>query len=151
MDVRLDDPRDARIAALLEVHLTDAVLHSPPESVHALDVASLCAPSVTFWAAWDADVVAGCGALLELDPRHGEVKSMRTARGYLRRGIAAMILEHIVCEAQRRGYDRLSLETGAMEAYAPARAFYARFGFNPCEPFAQYALDPNSVFMTRVL
>lgn len=151
MDVRLTDPRDARITALIEAHLEEAARHSPPESVHALDIASLCDARVTFWAAWDAEVVAGCGALLELDGRHGEVKSMRTARDYLRRGIASAILEHIVREARQRGYECLSLETGSMAAYAPARAFYARHGFVPCAPFGDYASDPLSAFMTRDL
>lgn len=151
MDVRIADPREASIAALLEAHLRDTVLHSPPESIHALDIASLCGPRVTFWAAWDEAYVAGCGALLELDRRHGEVKSMRTAPAYLRRGVAASILERIVAEAQRRAYERLSLETGSVTAYAPARAFYARHGFTECAPFAGYVRDPYSVFMTRRL
>lgn len=151
MDVRIGDPSDPRIAALLEAHLRDAAEHSPPESVHALDIAALRDPDVTFWAAWAGDEVAGCGALLELDSRHGEIKSMRTAPRYLRRGVASRILEHIVREAERRAYARLSLETGSMPAYAPARAFYARFGFTPCAPFGDYLPDPNSVFMTRAL
>jgi putative acetyltransferase len=151
MDVRLADPRDVRITALLEAHVRDAALLSPPESVHALDIASLCHPRVTFWAAWDAERVAGCGALLELDVRLGEVKSMRTAPDYVRRGIATSILEQIVREALRRAYVRLSLETGSMAAYGPARAFYARHGFAPCGPFADYKPDPHSVFMTREL
>lgn len=151
MEVRIDDPRRPEIAALVEAHLRDAALHSPPESVHALNLEALCAPQVTLWAAWDGDTLAGCGALLELDPKHGEIKAMRTTAPYLRRGVAGLILEHIVREARRRGYARLSLETGSMQAYAPARAFYARFGFEPCAAFGEYVPDPNSVFMTRVL
>jgi putative acetyltransferase len=151
VDVRIDDPRDPRITSLLEAHLLDAARHSPPESVHALDLVSLCNPGVTLWAAWDGERLAGCGALLELDARHGEVKSMRTAPEYLRRGIATRILENIVREARRRAYARLSLETGSMGAYEPARAFYEQNGFARCPPFAGYVLDPHSVFMTRRL
>ena len=93
----------------------------------------------------------GCGALKELDPRHGEIKSMRTVARHLRKGVAAALLEHIISEAKRRSYGRLSLETGAPAAFAPARHLYARFGFETCAPFADYTDDPNSVYMTRVL
>ena len=91
------------------------------------------------------------GALRELDPSHGEIKSMRTATGFRRRGVGEAVLQHILEEARRRGYTRLSLETGSMPYFAPARGLYLRFGFEVCEPFAQYKLDPNSVFMTRVI
>lgn len=151
MEIRLDDPRRPEIAALLGEHLRDAAIHSPPESIHALDIERLCAPGITFWAAWDGAELLGCGALLELDARHGEIKSMRTARAHLRKGVASAILARIISEAERRSYTRLSLETGSMAAYAPARALYARFGFVPCGPFADYVPDPHSVFMTRRL
>ncbi len=149
MDIRLDDPRRTEVARLLREHLDDAAAHSPPESAHALDVEALCSPDVTFWTAWDGDELLGCGALLELDSRHGEIKSMRTVAGHLRKGVASKILEHIIAAAESRGYTRLSLETGSMAAYAPARALYARYGFAESEPFAGYTHDPCSVFMTR--
>jgi putative acetyltransferase len=136
---------------LLAEHLDDMARTSPPESIHALDVDGLRAPNVTFWTIWDDGDLVGCGALLELDRNHGEIKSMRTAHGHRRRGVAAQMLRHIVAEAERRAYRRLSLETGSMAAFAPARALYARFGFVPCEPFGSYVRDPNSVFMTRSL
>ncbi len=126
-------------------------LHSPPESVHALPLEGLRAPEISFWSAWEGDELLGCGALKELDPRHGEIKSMRTVSAHLRKGVAAALLHHIVAEAQRRGYERLSLETGSMAAFAPARALYQRHGFRECGPFADYREDPNSVFMTRLL
>lgn len=125
--------------------------HSPPESIHALNIEELCAPEITFWAAWDGAELLGCGALLALDDEHGEIKSMRTAVQHLRCGVASRILEKIVNEAKRRSYKRLSLETGSMQAFAPARAFYVRHGFVACGPFASYVLDPYSVFMTREL
>jgi putative acetyltransferase len=147
----MDDPRNERITALLREHLHGMTLHSPPESIHALDVDALCRPEITFWAAWEDGELLGCGALLELDRRHGEIKSMRTAAPHLRRGVASAILREMIREAERRSYERLSLETGSMAAFAPARALYARFGFAECGPFADYVLDPYSVFMTRML
>ncbi|MFO1309431.1 MAG: GNAT family N-acetyltransferase [Burkholderiales bacterium] len=122
---------------------------SPPESVHALDLDGLRRPEITFWTAWSGNALLGCGALKELSPDHGEVKSMRTARAHRRSGVARAMLAHIVAAARRRGYQRLSLETGSMAEFAPARSLYERFGFRYCEPFAGYVDDPNSVFMTR--
>lgn len=148
MEIRVDDPRRSEIADLLREHLQDMAVHSPPGSIHALDPEALCAPEITFWAAYDGGELLGCGALLELDRRHGEIKSMRTARAHLRKGVASSILGHILDEAQRRSYTRLSLETGSMEAFAPARALYSSFGFTFCDPFGDYAPDRTSVFMT---
>lgn len=151
MHIRRDDPRHPAIAALLGEHLADMALHSPPESIHALDLDALRAPDVTFWSVWGGDELLGCGALKALDPRHGEIKSMRTASAHRRRGVAAAMLSHIVDEARRRGYERLSLETGSADAFVPARSLYARHGFRDCAPFADYVEDPYSVFMTREL
>lgn len=124
---------------------------TPAESVHALPLEALRSPEVTFWSVWDGRELMGCGALKELDARHGEIKSMRTVARYLRKGVAAALVAHILEEAKRRSYGRLSLETGAAAAFAPARALYAKFGFRTCGPFADYIDDPNSVFMTREL
>jgi putative acetyltransferase len=119
--------------------------------VHALDIEELRKPDVTFWTVWENGELLGCGALKELDPRHAEIKSMRTASRHLRKGVAATLLKHIIEEAKRRGYGRLSLETGAEDDFEPARRLYANFGFTRCSPFADYVEDPNSVFMTRKL
>ena len=146
------DPLDGpQIAALLQAHLDEMHLISPPGSVHALDLARLRAADVTFWSAWDGDVLLGCAALRALDATHGEVKSMRTMPQARRRGVAAALLEQVIAEARRRGYRRLSLETGSQPEFAPARALYARFGFVECGPFADYRPDPCSTFMTRAL
>jgi putative acetyltransferase len=150
MLIRVDDLHGPQIRQLLQEHLQSMTLYSPAESIHALDLDELRRPEVTFWSAWHEDELLGCGALVELDPRHGEIKSMRTARAHLRRGVARTMLDHIIGEARRRGYRRLSLETGTNPAFAPARELYAGFGFAYCEPFAQYRPDPYSVFMTRV-
>ena len=151
MEIRADDPGRPAVARLLEDHLADLRSHSPPESTHALEVEALRSPAVTFWTAWDGDDLLGCGALLELDPQHGEIKSMRTDPGYLRKGVGRRILEHIIDEARQRAYRRLSLETGSQDVFAPARSLYAEFGFEPCEPFGSYKPDPNSLFMSREL
>lgn len=151
MDIRLDDLNGPEIRDLLEAHLRHMHTLSPPESVHALDVTGLQQPDITFWTAWEDGELLGCGALKELDTAHGEVKSMRTSDTHRRRGVGRAILEHIIAVARSRGYTRLSLETGSMEAFAPARRLYEGFGFVYCTPFADYELDPNSVFMTRTL
>jgi putative acetyltransferase len=151
MNIEIDDLSGSAIARLLQEHLQSMALHSPPESVHALDIDALRKPEITFWTAWEGGELLGCGALKELDPRHAEVKSMRTSSQHLRKGVARALLNHIVEEARRRAYTRLSLETGSMEAFEPARNLYSAFGFTYCRPFADYVDDPNSVFMTRDL
>lgn len=151
MEIRRDDLRGPEIKALLEEHLRSMVELSPPESVHALDLEKLRRPEITFCTAWKGRELLGCGALKELDRAHGEVKSMRTAKPHLRKGVAAAMLEHIVGEARKRNYQRLSLETGAPDAFLPARRLYERFGFSYCAPFAEYAEDPYSIFMTLAL
>ena len=117
----------------------------------AVPAAELRQPDVTFWSAWSGSELVGCGALRELDPRHGEIKSMRTVSARRRRGVGRAMLTHIVAEARRRSYERLSLETGSMQEFEPARRLYASFGFAVCAPFGDYREDPNSVFMTRAL
>ncbi len=150
-DIREDDLRGTEIAALLHEHVTNMHQISPRESVHALDLEALKAPEITFWSVWQGEELLGCGALKELDPKHGEIKSMRTASRHRRKGVAAAVVTYLLTEAARRGYQRLSLETGATEHFAPARALYARFGFEPCGPFDGYAAHPHSAFMTRRL
>jgi putative acetyltransferase len=151
MQARLDDLSGPEVRALLEEHLGNMARLSPPESVHALDIDALRKPEITFWTVWSEDQLLGCGALKQLDPRHGEIKSMRTSSAHRRKGVARTMLAHIVAEARERSYVRLSLETGSMKAFEPARRLYANFGFTYCPPFADYVDDPNSVFMTRAL
>jgi len=151
MDIRIDDLKDPDIIQLLDEHLQSMFEHSPPESVHALDLEGLRRPEITFWSLRQDGELMGCGALKELDPTHGEIKSMRTVSRHLRKGVGARILSHIVAEAKRRNYRRLSLETGSMEAFAAARQLYLRFGFKECGPFADYVEDPYSTFMTLEL
>lgn len=152
MRIDIDDPAAPDVSALLEEHLRDMHAQSPRESVHALDVSGLKVPSITFWTVRDADgLLLGCGALKQLDATHGEVKSMRTPTAQRRRGAGRAMLAHIVGEARRRGYGRLSLETGPQPAFAPAQRLYERAGFVRCAPFGDYREDPYSVFMTLAL
>jgi putative acetyltransferase len=147
----VDNLKGPEIIALLQEHLAEMRSVSPPESVHALDLSGLRKPDITFWTVWLGSDLAGCGALKQLGLDHGEIKSMRTAHRYKRKGLAAYMLRYILEEAARRGYRRLSLETGSQPHFAPARSLYASFGFQRCAPFGDYADDPNSVFMTKVL
>ena len=151
MNIKVDDLSGPEIHELLREHLRSMALYSPPESVHALDIEGLRKPEITFWTVWDDGELLGCGALKELDSRHAEIKSMRTSSPHLRKGVATNLLSHILEEARRRGYSRISLETGSMEAFEPARKLYASFGFTYCGPFADYVEDPYSLFMTREL
>ena len=148
MEFRLDDLSGEEVRELLRLHLASALQHSPPESVHALDVDGLRRPGVTFWSCWRNGELLGCCALKDLDGTHGEIKSMRTAPRHERQGIGARMLEHLLAQAHARGYRRLSLETGSAEAFAPARRLYERHGFEYCGPFGDYAEDPWSRFMS---
>jgi len=151
LEIKIDDLSGPAIAELLTEHLQCMAEVSPPESRHALNLEELRKPDITFWSVWQGHELVGCGALKELDPQHGEIKSMRTAKVHLRKGVAAKLLEHIISEAKRRGYCRLSLETGSMPYFEPAHQLYRKFGFRTCPPFVGYVEDPNSVFMTREL
>ena len=151
MDIKVDDLTGSEIAELLREHLQSMTQHSPPESIHALNLEGLRKPEITFWSAWSDSELLGCGALKELNAQHGEIKSMRTAALHLRKGVAATLLKHILEEAKHRKYKRVSLETGSMEAFTPAHNLYVRFGFKKCDPFADYVEDPYSIFMTKEL
>lgn len=146
-----DDLSGAEIAALLRLHLDEMHAWSPPESVHAMDIQRLRAGDVTFYSAWDGPVLAACGAIKQLDPDHGELKSMRADPAYRGKGAGRAILDHLIGVARARGYARLSLETGAPAEFAPAHRLYLANGFVDCGPFGSYRLDPFSRFMTRAL
>lgn len=151
MRIEVDDLSRPEVLALLSEHLQEMHAITPPGSVHALSPAKLTAPDITFWTVWSDTGLIGCGALKELTARHGEVKSMRTPVGKRRQGAGRFMLTHIITEARRRGYERLSLETGTMQEFAPALSLYESFGFEYCDPFGAYSADPNSHFMTLEL
>jgi putative acetyltransferase len=151
VEIRQDDLSGRDTLQLLRAHLDNMKQITPLESVHALGVEELRSPDMTVWSAWEGDVLLGCGALRALDSESGEIKAMRTDDGHRRKGVGSRILEHIIEEARRRGYQRLYLETGAMPEFSAARALYGRYGFRLRGPFADYLDDPNSVFMVKEL
>lgn len=150
-DIREDDLTGPEVIELLGQHLAEMASHTPADSVHAMPVARLAGPDVTFWSVWSGDRLAGCGALKELDRTHAEIKSMRAAEEFRGHGVGTVVLGHLIDIARARGYGRLSLETGSNPPFATARGLYARHGFVECAPFADYVLDPWSVFMTLEL
>lgn len=149
--IKRDDLSDGRIIGLLDLHRQEMFKHSPPESVHALDVGALRSQALTFWRADCGEEFAACGAINELNPRSGEVKSMKTVDEHLRKGIARKLLLVLIDEARKRGYESLKLETGTMAAFIPAQALYQSLGFTECGPFGDYFEDVNSVCMKLVL
>lgn len=149
--IRLDDLSDPRIAVFLQEHISDMRAVSPPESKHALDLDGLRRPEIRFWSVWQGETLVACAALKRLAAWHGELKSMRVAPQSRGQGLARVVLLHVMEQARAAGMQRVSLETGSMPFFVPARALYAAHGFTPCEPFGDYRSDPNSVFMTRSL
>lgn len=146
-----DDLTGTEIAGLLRLHLDEMHRWSPAESVHAMPIERLRAADVTFYSCWAGDRLAACGALKQLDPAHGELKSMRAHPDFRGRGAGRAVLGHLIDEARRRGYARLSLETGSTEEFVPAQKLYESHGFERCGPFGDYAFDPFSIYMTRTL
>jgi putative acetyltransferase len=142
---------DARVIALLTIHVTRARAETAACSAHALDVSGLKQPAIRFWMIWEGETLLGTAALKRLDARHGEIKSMHVAEAARRKGAGSALLDHVLAQAKAMGMARASLETGSWNYFAPARALYAKHGFAECGPFEGYAPDPNSVFMTRSL
>ena len=151
MEIIVDDLRGSEIKSLLEAHLDLMRSQSPACSAHALDLDGLRKPEITFWSAWEDSDLIGCVALKDHGEKLGEIKSMHTKASSRGKGIAAKLLAHLEAEAQKTGITTLSLETGSQPEFAPARTLYAKHGYSDCPPFADYVLDPNSVFMTKQL
>ncbi|GAA0957169.1 GNAT family N-acetyltransferase [Virgisporangium aurantiacum] len=149
MRIVVDDLSGPAIADFLADHVRQMRSITPEEGKHALDLDGLRAPGITFWTALDGDLIVGCAALKRLDVELAEVKSMRTSPARRRSGVATALLDHLIAEARRMGYRRLSLETGSAGFFEPARRLYRKFGFESCEPFGDYAATPYNVFMTR--
>ena len=150
-EISIDDPAAPDVSRLLATHLTFARAPTPPEDAHALDVDGLLDASVTFFSFRRDGVLLAIGALKRIAPDHAEVKSMHTVEAARGQGIGRTMIEHLITVAREAGYRRLSLETGSMEEFAPARALYASAGFEPCEPFGDYRASPNSTYMTLYL
>ena len=147
----VDDPTRDDVRALLEQHLAFARAVTPPEDVHALELDGLLDPTITFFSVRSDGELLGVGALKQLDDGHAELKSMHTAAAARRRGVARVLLDHLLAVAAARKIPRVSIETGSGDAFAPARALYAGAGFVPCGPFGNYEASANSTFMTRRL
>jgi putative acetyltransferase len=148
MDIKIDDLTCGGVVRLLEDHLVDMYATSPPENVHALKIDELKDPAITFFSAWQKGTLLGCVAIKRLDETHGEIKSMRTAAEARNRGVASALLEHLLNYCRSHQYQKLSLETGSMDFFEPARSLYEKYGFEYCGPFSHYKLDPHSQFMT---
>lgn len=151
VEVKLDDVQSEEVIELLQQHLNGMQAQTPPESVHALDLGAYKSASVKLWTAWSDGQLSGCGALKDLGDNHGEIKSMRTKDEFLRRGVADAVLDEIVSYAVGVKMNRLSLETGATEQFSAAQAFYSRRGFEACDPFGHYQLDPHSLYLTKAI
>ncbi|QIG81408.1 GNAT family N-acetyltransferase [Stakelama tenebrarum] len=151
MEIRQGGLDHPDVIALLELHFAGMLANSPCGSCHFLDLSGLATPDVTFWTIWDGETLLGCGAVKEIAPDHGEIKSMRTAPAALRRGVGRKMLAHILKTAGERGYARLSLETGTGAAFDAAHALYRAHGFEACGPFGDYVASEFNVFMTKVL
>lgn len=151
IQVQIDDLADGKVEHLLESHLAEMHKHSPKDSIHALDKQKMRDPSMTFWSVRMSGDIAGCGALRQLDKESAELKSMKTNDKFLRMGVAEALLREVIVTAEKRGYKALYLETGSDEAFAPAVKLYQKYGFNECEPFFDYKLDPYSRFFVKWL
>ncbi len=150
--IAVDDPRREDVRRLLEHHLTFATGVMPSlDDVHALAPDDLLEPNMTLFSLRVDRGLLGIGAIKQLDPEHAELKSMHTVLAARRRGVGRAILDHLLAVAAARGVRRVSLETGAGEEFAAARAMYAAAGFEPCGPFGDYESTPNNAFMTLVL
>lgn len=148
VDIRVDDLTGEATRDLIRAHLSQMFSQTPPESVYALPIEGLTAPGVTFWSVWAGGEIVGCGALKEIDPTHGEIKSMHTLARFRGLGYGRAMLDFILAEARRRGYRRLSLETGGTAPFAAALALYKGAGFTATGPFGDYEFDPHSVYLT---
>ena len=134
---------------LLINHFNELRSVSPEGSTHVLDIEGLKTPSIKFWSIWDEENLIGCGALKFLSKNHGEIKSIRISDKFRSKGFGKIIIKHLITEAKKLRIDKLSIETGAGEFFAPARKLFTNFGFKPCRPFAHYKEDPNSCYFEK--
>lgn len=151
MNIKIDNLESLTVKQLLQEHHNDMLKHSPPESVHALNLSSLKAADITFFTVWIDGKLAGCGALKRLNEKHVELKSMRTSSSFLRKGVAAKLLTYLIATAKIQKFERISLETGTADAFIPAQELYTKFGFKACNPFSNYQDDPYSIFLTKFI
>ncbi|MFN6925120.1 MAG: GNAT family N-acetyltransferase [Tabrizicola sp.] len=146
-----EHPLTPDLALLFERHTADMHADTPPESIHMMDKGALAAPGIRFFVLREDGVPLAMGAFKRIDATHAEIKSMHVLAEARGRGLSKAMLDHLIAEARKDGFTRLSLETGVQPTFVAARALYARAGFIECPPFEGYWDDPNSVFMTKVL
>lgn len=146
-EIRLDDLTGGDINILLNDHQNKMAEHSPPESRHVLNIHALKQPEITVWSMWNGVELMGCAALKQWAGDFAEIKSMKTAPTFIRQGVGKQLLEHLITVAKQSGYKQLKLETGSMAYFAAARNLYQSHGFKYCEPFGDYHLDKNNVYM----
>ena len=151
MHIVVDDLTGGEVIALLQEHMLDMAGTAPEQSNHALDIEALKAPNITFYSCFEHGQLLGCAAIMQLDDTHCELKSMRTVNFARNRGVASLLLKHLLNVAKSRGYSKISLETGSHPFFKPACKLYENFGFNYCPPFANYELDPHSLFMSLTI
>lgn len=149
--IRKESPLGADLTLLMERHTADMHADTPPESIHMMDASQLAIPEVSFFVMRDGQKPVGMGAFKLFEDGHAEIKSMHVLHEVRGRGLSRRMLDHLIAEARTAGIRKLSLETGSQAMFAPARGLYLKAGFVECAPFADYTLDPNSVFMTRDL
>jgi putative acetyltransferase len=151
ISIAAESPLGADLRLLMERHTADMHADTPPESIHMMDASQLAVPEVTFFVMRDIGVPLGMGAFKQIEAGHAEIKSMHVLAEARGRGLSKRLLTHLIDEARAAGFERLSLETGIQPTFTAARALYAKAGFCECGPFVGYALDPNSIFMSREL
>jgi putative acetyltransferase len=151
LTVALESPLGPDLALLMQRHTADMHADTPPESIHMMDAGQLATPGIWFFVMRDDGVPVAMGAFKRINATHAEIKSMHVLAEARGKGLSCRMLDHLVAEAQAKGFTRLSLETGVQPTFVAARALYAKAGFTDCPPFEGYEPDPNSVFMTRTL
>ncbi|MEM7766359.1 MAG: GNAT family N-acetyltransferase [Pseudomonadota bacterium] len=149
LDIRPSNVTEPPVIALLTAHFENMRAISPPDACFVLDLDGLRAPDVQMLAAWRGKDLAAIGALKHHGDGLFEIKSMRSDDRFRRNGAGSAILAALIDLAKTQGAAHLALETGTTDHFAPSRGLYARFGFAPCGPFADYAAHPHSLFMDR--
>ena len=146
MMIKAGDFSDARVKALLEFHLRGMHAASPPGHVFALDWSGLQRPDISFYTGWEGGALVVMGALKDLNDGTAEIKSMRVGEGFAGQGYGQMMLQHIIAEVRRRGFKKISLETGSGPPFDAALALYRKHGFVEGDKFADYQASEFSRF-----
>ena len=142
---------NSEVNELLINHFIELSSISPVCRDHVLDIPGLKNPSIKFWSLWENNQLIGCGALKFLDKEHGELKSIRVADRFRRKGNGIKVINHLIDEAKKLNIKKISLETGAGNFFGSARKLFHKCGFKSCEPFAHYKKDPEACYMSLLI